>query len=296
MIQTIAALQPLLVGAVLIWAARVKLFSRQAPAAAARSALVPLVGERRALAAYRLVGGAELAVGALLVLPPAWSSEAVAATALCGGFAGYLWYARRAAPTSSCGCLSARRAPVSWRGFARSGLLVLAGALAVTAGGHWVGAAVAEPYLAVAVLLAEAAAVVALSPELDASWLLPLRRLRARLTHPLTNGYGVPLLASVQQLQLSGAYRRVAGLLRSDVREHWEQDEWRMVCYAARFQGRAVTAVFAVPRLRHDPAAVQVALVDEATGVTVLHLESMDGLDLDDLPLVTEHGANLVRS
>lgn len=276
MIQLIAALQPLLVGAVLIWAASLKLFSRQAATAAARSALSRLVGEQRALPAYRLVGGLELAVAALLVLPPAWWPEALAATALSIGFVGYLWYARRTAPTSSCGCLSAKRTPVSWRSFARSGLLVAASALAVPATTGWLDVVRARPYLAGAVLLAEAVAVVVLSPELDWAWLVPLRQIRMRLTHPLTGGYGVPLLASVQQLQLSSAYRRVASLLRSDVREHWEQDEWRMVTYAAQYQGRAAVAVFAVPRLRHDPAAVQLALVDEATDAVLLHLDSLD--------------------
>ncbi|MFF5073456.1 hypothetical protein ACFY2R_20225 [Micromonospora olivasterospora] len=72
----------------------------------------------------------------------------------------------------------------------------------------------------------------ALSPELDRRWLLPLRQLRVRLTHPLRGGSGVPLLASVQQLQLSEAYRRVAPLLRSDVQEHWDDGEWRFVGHA----------------------------------------------------------------
>ncbi|GAB3957201.1 hypothetical protein GCM10027614_71990 [Micromonospora vulcania] len=121
-------------------------------------------------------------------------------------------------------------------------------------------------------LLAELAVVVALSPELDHSWLLPLRRLRARLTHPLRGGSGVPLLATVQQLQLSDAYRRVAPLLRSDVREHWDDGDWRFVGHAARFQGRLVTAVFAVPLVDREPDAVRVAVVDDATGHTLLSL------------------------
>ncbi|SCG46075.1 hypothetical protein GA0070609_1721 [Micromonospora echinaurantiaca] len=272
MIEMIAALQPLLVGAVLIWSARVKLVSRHAAAAAHRSALVRLVGQRRALPAYRLLGGVELTLGGLLLLPPVLRLEAVAATVLAAGFLAYLGYARRAAPTSSCGCLSARPTPVSGRSLARAGLLVAAGGLAVLAATGWPDALGGRPVAGGAVLIAELAAVVALSPELDRAWLLPLRRVRARLTHPLRGGSGVPLLATVQQLQLSDAYRRVAALLRSDVREHWDVGEWRFVAHAARYQGRPVTAVFAVPLADPEPEAVRVALVDDATGHTLLSL------------------------
>ncbi|MEH0829233.1 MauE/DoxX family redox-associated membrane protein, partial [Micromonospora sp. CPCC 205714] len=256
MIDLIAALQTLVLGAVLIWSARVKLFSRRAAAAANRSALVRLLGQDRALPAYRLLGGVELTLGGLLLLPPVLRIEAVAATVLAVGFLGYLTYARRAAPASSCGCLSARAAPVSGRSLARAGLLVTAGALAGLATGGWLPALAGRPVAGAAVLLAELAAVVALSPELDSAWLLPLRRLRARLTHPLRGGSGVPLLATVQQLQLSDAYRQVAPLLRSDVREHWDDGEWRFVGHAARYQGRLVTALFAVPLIDREPDAV----------------------------------------
>ncbi|MFG3708080.1 MauE/DoxX family redox-associated membrane protein [Micromonospora sp. NPDC047670] len=272
MIDLIAALQPLVVGAVLICSARVKLLSRHAAAAAGRSALVRLLGQHRALPAYRLLGAVELTLGALLVLPPARPGEAAAATMLAAGFVAYLAYSRRAAPASSCGCLSARATPVSGRGLARAGLLLAAGALAGLAGGGWASALAGQPVAGGAVLIAELAAVVALSPELDAAWLLPLRRLRARLTHPLRGGTGVPLLATVQQLQLSDAYRRVAPLLRSDVREHWDDGDWRFVGHAARYQGRPATAVFAVPLADREPDAVRVAVVDDATGHTLLSL------------------------
>jgi len=269
MFQLISAVQPLLVGVLLIWAASVKLFGRHAAATARRSALAPLIGEDRALPAYRLLGGVELGVGAMLVLPPAGWPEAGAAAFLTVGFLGYLTYARIAAPESSCGCLSAQRAPVTWRGLARAAVLVIAGGLAVAATDGWWTALAGQPLPGVTVLLAETALVVALSAELDAWWLLPLRRLRARLTHPLRGGFGVPLLASVQQLQRSDAYRRVAALLSSDVREHWDEGDWRMMSHTARYQGRPVTAVFAVPRLREDPDSVRVALVDDATGATL---------------------------
>lgn len=272
MIDMIAALQPLVLGAVLVWSARFKLLSRHAAGAADRSALARLLGPSRARPAYRLLGGVELALGALLLLPPVGALEAVAATVLAVGFLGYLGYARRAAPTSSCGCLSAQPIPVSGRSLGRAGLLIAMGALAVPATAGWWAAWSGRPVAGTTVLLAEVALVVALSPELDRTWLLPLRRLRARLTHPLRGGVGVPLLATVQQLQLSDAYRRVAPLLRSDVREHWDDGGWRFVSYAARYQGRTVTAVFAVPVDAPEPAGVRLALVDDSTGHTLLNL------------------------
>lgn len=285
MIQLFTAVQPLLVGAVLLWAASIKLFSRNAPAAARSSALVPLIGEERALPAYRLVGVTELAIGALLLLPPVLLLEAVAATALTTGFLAYLIYARHAAPGSSCGCLSAAQVPVSGRGLLRAGMLVSASLTALGASAPWWSVLADRPLLVGSVLLVEGAVVVLLSAEFDALWLLPLRQLRVRLTHPLRGGSGVPLLATVQHLQRSDAYRRTAPLISSDVREYWDDGEWRMVCHAARYQGRSATAVFAVPRLRQDPAAVRVALVDDATGATLWSFTGVPSLKEPAQPL-----------
>lgn len=274
MIGWTAALQPLLIGVVLIWAACFKLFSRHASAYAQRSALVSLLGQQRALPAYRLLGGAELTIGVALLLPPAWWMEAAAALALTAGFLAYLAYARVAAPESSCGCLSASRTPVSWRSFARGGTLLLAAGFATAAQVSWLEAIAAQPTAAAAVLLGEAAAIVLLSPELDSSWLLPLRQWRVRRSHPLAGAsFDVPLESSLQQLHRSGVYRQVAGVLRSDVREHWDDDEWRVLLYSAQHHGRLAAAVFAVPRLRYEPGAVRVALVDETTGETLLSIE-----------------------
>jgi len=266
----VASLQPAVIGAVLVWAAGVKLLSRHAPAAAARSALPRLVGSGRALPVYRGVAVVELVLGAALLLPPALRVEAVAAVAVTAGFLAYLGYARLTVPEASCGCMSARRAPVGVRSFARAAALLLASTAAVVDPAAWLEALAAQPVNAIAVIAAELAMVAALSPECDAYWLLPLRRLRVRLTHPLAGASDeVPLAATVQQLHRSGVYRQIARLLSSDVREHWDEGEWRIVCYAARFRGEDVTAVFAVPRLRDAPGAVRAALVDESTNKTM---------------------------
>jgi hypothetical protein len=104
----------------------------------------------------------------------------------------------------------------------------------------------------------------------------------------LAGGTGVPLLSTVQQLQQSAAYRRVAPALTSDVREHWDEQEWRFVSQSVRYQGRAAVAVFAVPLRRYQPEAVRVAVVDDAPGVTVFAAWStVDGMSTAEVPLMT---------
>lgn len=258
MTQWLASLQPALVGGVLAWAGAIKVCGRSAELAARRSALRQLVGKERVFAVYRAIGGVELAVAALLVLPPAHPAEAGAALVLAVSMLGYLGYARFAAPESSCGCLGEKHAPVRTRSFARAGVLVLASGTAMLAVDWWPVPLLDHPLATVGLLAAEAALVVALSPELDGTWLVPLRRLRLRISHPLAGRpFEIPLESTVQQLHKSAAYRAVADQLRSDLLDSWDEGEWRMLTYST---GPA-TAVFAVPRLRYDPARVKVALV-----------------------------------
>lgn len=283
MISWIAPLQPLLLGAVLLWSARLKLLSRHAPTAARRSALAQLLGEQRALPAYRLVGVVEAALAGFLLAPPALPGEAAAAALLSLGFTGYLAYARVAAPSSSCGCLSATRSPIGWRSFARTGALLAASLLALPATTSWAVVLAERPLPAAAVLLAGAALLAALSPELDRHWLDQLRQLKVRLTRPLPTGFDVPLDSTVEQLRRSPVYAETAVLLTSDLREHWDDDDWRILVYSARHAGGTeVSAVYAVPRLRYQPAAVRLALVDEPTGQVLLTRQSAPDAALPD--------------
>lgn len=264
MISWMFSVQPALLGGVLAWAGAIKVFGRSAELAARRSALRQLVGTDRALAAYRTVGGAELAVATLLLLPPVYPAEAVAALLLAAGMLAYLGYARFAAPQSSCGCLGEKHAPVRARSFTRAGALVLAAAAALFAVDWWPAALLERPFATAGLLVAEAALVVTLSPELDGMWLLPLRRLRLRISHPLAGRpFEIPLESTVQQLHKSPAYRSLADLLRSDLLEHWDEGEWRILTYSARRDRGPATAVFAVPRQRYSPAEVRGVLVAE---------------------------------
>ncbi|NUR24265.1 MAG: hypothetical protein HOV83_00135, partial [Catenulispora sp.] len=171
---------------------------------------------------------------------------------------------------ASCGCLGKRKARLSWRAFARAGLLLAAALVAAAdqAPQWWHS----PPLFPVTLLLiGQAALFVALSAELDRLWLTPLRRLRVRLTRPLADAPDeVPLQATISALTRSPAYRSAAAWLTSDVLEHWDADGWRIVVYSARLSERDATAVFAVPLEGFargegpDLAAIRVTLVDEA--------------------------------
>ncbi|MET7329439.1 MauE/DoxX family redox-associated membrane protein [Nonomuraea sp. NPDC005650] len=246
----IAATQPYVIALFLAWAGLMKLFSRRMRARAGQTALARLVGATRAVPALRLVGVAELAVAAALLLPPVSPWEGAIAALLSAGFLAYLTYSYVAAPTASCGCLGAHSKPVDVRAFARAGLLLAASLLAVPAD--------PGPPL-VALGLAEAVALMALSAELDRYWLTPLRRLRVRLRGPLAvpPSEHVPLGASLYLLYHSPAFCSASAQISSDVQDTWDEDGLRFVVFGARER----TAVFAIPLVGNDPTAVLVTLV-----------------------------------
>lgn len=262
MLSWFAAAQPVVVGVVLLWAAVFKLTSPAARHAAQQSALRRLVGNERVLPAFRVIGVVEVLLGLALLAP--LPAAPVAASVWTAGLLGYLTWARIAAPESSCGCLSDRHVPASTRSIVRGVLLLAASVLGAATPDWWASAAGHAPALVASVVVVELLAVAALSPELDERWLLPLRRWRVRRAHPLrdeADEFAVPVESSVQQLTRSPAYRSVADALRSDLLESWDEDEWRILTYAAQTGDGPATAVFAVPRLRYQPEDVRVALV-----------------------------------
>ncbi|MEV5888486.1 MauE/DoxX family redox-associated membrane protein [Nonomuraea fuscirosea] len=284
----IAASQPYVIAFFLLWAGLMKLLSRRMRAQAGQTALARLTGPARAVPVLRLVGLAEVAVAAALLLPahlfggaagallpptpvvggttaalspPAHLVGGVAAALLSAGFLGYLAYAHVAAPTASCGCLGTHAKPVDARSFARAGLLLAAALVTVllAAAPGLVPAVTLPGGLPEVVVLAEIAALLALSSELDRYWLVPLRRLLVRLRRPLALAPtgSVPLEASLHLLRRSPAYCSASAQLTSDVRDTWDEDGVRFVVYGARDR----TAVFAVPLVGDDPRTVKVALV-----------------------------------
>jgi hypothetical protein len=242
-------MQAILIAVVLLWSAQAKLRKPET----GRTALSRFTSHP--VAAYRVLGGIEAAVGLVLFWPS--RVPAVAASALTAAFLFFLGYAQRTEPEASCGCLGAQSVPITNRSIYRAGLLLAVSLSAVF---------FPMPYSpwGAGVVVVGLAAVIALSPELDRHWLIPWRRAWARWTHPLSSpgAFDVPLDSSVEQLHHSPAFRRLAGDLTSDVREHWDADGWRILLYTIRSQGRTGTAVFAVPRLRYAPEAVRATVVD----------------------------------
>ncbi len=237
----------IIIGLALVWAGAFKLLSRRAPIAAAQSGLSRLVGTTHVVKAFRALGALELAVAAALPVTP------LPAIGLFTGFLFYLGYTRLVAPQSSCGCTSARKTPIGWRNFAYAGGLLLLSLAAL--------ADLAAPWWAV---VAAAATLALINPDLDRFWLVPLRQFKVRLTHPLQEATTdeVPLLATVQQLQRSEAYQRIGAHLRSDVVESWDEGEWRLIRYTVSQDGKPANAIFAVPRHDDAPERVRLAIVE----------------------------------
>jgi hypothetical protein len=86
--------------------------------------------------------------------------------------------------------------------------------------------------------------------------------------HPVADrSFAMPLESSLQQLLVSPAYRQVSALLRSGLRETWDEGDVRVLCYTAEYDGTSATAV---PLRHYLPEGVRVALGDESTGSTLL--------------------------
>jgi len=268
-----AEIQALFLGLVFGWAGGYKLTARAARGLS-RSTMARLVGVHRVRVVHRIVGGAELAVAALLVLPPAATVDGWLAVAMSAGFVAYLGYARVAAPDTSCGCLSAQPDPVTWPGIARAVLLLAAALAATAADGFWLSVLRSEPIAATTTLGVEVSLFLALSPELRR----PTRRLigRARLRlfpHPLAQISAAPLTAAMPRLYRSAIYCANTALLRSDVQDLWRSGDWTLVSYAGRVDDRPVTVVFAVPdRSSVDEGEVRMSIVDDTSRRELSHV------------------------
>ncbi|WP_346179612.1 MauE/DoxX family redox-associated membrane protein, partial [Streptomyces cuspidosporus] len=257
-------------------------------------------GAGRAAVALRLLGACELLLAAGLLALPRAAAPGVAAAVLGVAFTGYLAYARRAAPGSSCGCTGGGAGPVTWRAYARAGAPAVGGAaaaLAATAGEPWWAAVVRRTAAALAVAGAAVAGLVALSADADAvRWWLArrgglrrggLRRHGAGLPPAglqdaglppagLRDAAGVPVAATVQLLERSLAWRAAAPVVRSALLDHWDDGGWRVLQFSGVHGGggaaaaRPVFVVFALDAMAcvdtvTEPA-VRVGIVDADTG------------------------------
>ncbi|MFJ3638384.1 MauE/DoxX family redox-associated membrane protein [Streptomyces sp. NPDC090108] len=289
MVSLAVNLAPLPLGVLLALTGAGKAFGRQAARQAAGTVLVRVLNDgRRATAALRATGAAELVVAAGLLAAPGTTVPGLAAAALGLAFLGYLGYARVTAPESSCGCTARDEGPVTWRAFVRAGLVVAGGAAAAGARTSWWQQAAGRPVASAVCLAVVAAALAAVSKDLDELWLVPLRRTRLRvLGHPLggDRDVEVPVAASVELLERSLAWVAAAPVVRSGLIDHWDADGWRFLRYAGVHgpggAARPVTVLFAVDaRATRDTTAspaVRVTLIDDRTDEPV-PVDLLDGL------------------
>lgn len=279
MVEQIAAVQALVVGLLLGWAGVWKVTSPQARALATRSALGKILRDpRQAQAAHLATGVGEIIVAALLLLPPerAWAMRVATVFAL--GFVGYLALAWRIAPDRPCACLGGRISNISRRSVLRAVVLLALTLLGWGAHEYWAGAIIAAPWVLL-VFAAEALGLWVLSPEFGwAGAQMEKRLLRAARLRldPTCARVALDWDELERRLRRTPHYLELA-LHLSALRDHWREECWAFFAYGASIEGRAATAVFAVPTL-FDKHEVSVAVVDDADNSTLLSLASARGV------------------
>ncbi|MDQ0989312.1 MauE/DoxX family redox-associated membrane protein [Streptomyces sp. V3I7] len=273
-------LAPVAVGGLLAWTGAAKLRSRSLQRQAADTALARVLNDvQRAVLVLRAVGTLELLLAAGLLLLPAAAFPGWATAALGTGFLGYLAHAKATMPESSCGCSAKDDDRITWRSFARAGLVVLGGLAALASSTPWWSQAGRQPLASVAFLAAWAAVVTALSSEVERRLLMPVRRLRVRIFgHPLV-AYGdqVPVAASVELLENSLAWEAASPVVRSALVDHWDDGGWRILrftgVHGSGAKARPVSVLFALDASSSmdttDNPAVRVTVVDDDTDEVV---------------------------
>ncbi|HEY1616208.1 MAG TPA: MauE/DoxX family redox-associated membrane protein [Streptosporangiaceae bacterium] len=279
LLRLVPELTPLVLAGLLGWTGWVKLFGRHTARQAAGSALARLMPAPQATLALRAAGAAELTVAAALLAVPLSPVTAAGTAALGACFATYLGYAKARAPHSSCGCASSRATPVTWRSFARAGLVAAGGACCATAEHPWWSATARWPAAAAVTGLALVAVIAAMSTELDDLWLFPLRRARTRLLPGRLAGTGgqVPVAATVELLEGSLAWQVMAPVIRSGLADHWESSGWRILRYSGVHTSpggpRPVSVLFAVDANATASGStepvIRVSVVDEERQETI---------------------------
>ncbi|MFK4265861.1 MauE/DoxX family redox-associated membrane protein [Streptomyces milbemycinicus] len=288
MIAPPAGAAPLLTAGLLGWTGVAKLWPRRPTRPAPPAALVRLLrGARQAALALRLLGALELLLAVALLTLPGTVAPAVAAAVLGVGFTGYLAYARRAAPGSSCGCTGSGTAPVTWRAFTRAAALAAGGAaaaVAATAGEPWWAAVARRPVGSLCLVGGGAIGLAALSADGRVGWWwrgVRAHGLRWRAAGPPlagpADGGAVPVAATVELVERSLAWRAAAPVVRSALLDHWDDAGWRVLQYSGVHGGgrgaRPVFVLFAVDAAASldtvaEPA-VRVGVVDADTGQPV---------------------------
>lgn len=170
---------------------------------------------------------------------------------------------RLRSPEDGCGCFGElSTAPVGGRSIARA--FVFAAAAALTLGEPVSGfeATLGLGWSGLGVIVAELAALAALSPE--------LRPALAGLGYrPPCDLREVPVRRTMAALRGSHEWRALAGRITdAEPQDVWRELCWRYVAYPGVVRGRQVTVVFAVPLEGRHPK-VRATVVDASTGAVV---------------------------
>lgn len=276
--ERFAALQALVVGLIFAWAGLWKVASPEARRLAVQSALgkiLPTPG--LAVAAHLLVGAGEIAVAVLLLASPwHWFGMRVA-TVFTVGFIGYLALAWRIAPEQPCACMGGRATRISRRSVVRAVLLLLLTLIGWGTRQFWASALVAAPWVAL-IILVEVTLLWLVSPEFG--W--QGARFEQRLIKAAWRRFDPPCAEVAldwdtveRRLRDTPPYQQLAPSL-STITDHWREGCWGFVSYAANYENRPATAVFAIPT-RFDARDVSAAVVDDGSNATVLSLPSARG-------------------
>lgn len=277
--ERIAAVQPLVVGLIFAWAGAWKVGSRDARQLALKSALGKILPTPRlTLAAHLAVGVGELAVALLLLISPWYWLGIRVATVFTLGFLGYLALAWRIAPDQPCACMGGRATQLSRRSVLRAFVLLALTLVGWGATEYWVSAILAAPWVAL-ILATEVVLLWLLSPEFGWTGVRMERRViraaRLRL-NPTCAGVPLDWDALEGKLRRTPPYQQLAPTL-SAITDRWREGCWSFISFAARYEDRPATAVFAVPTL-FDSGEVSAAVVDDDSSATVLRLPSARGV------------------
>ena len=278
-LERIAAVQAVVVGLIFAWAGVWKVASPSARRIVVKSALARIMGTpRRTLVVHFAQGIGELVVALLLLASPwHWLGMRIA-TVFTLGFIGYLALARRIAPQSPCACMGGRATQLSRRSVLRAFVLLALTLVGWGATEYWGSAILAAPWVAL-ILATEVVLLWLLSPEFGWTGVRMERRViraaRLRL-NPTCAGVPLDWDALEGKLRRTPPYQQLAPTL-SAITDRWREGCWSFISFAARYEDRPATAVFAVPTL-FDSGEVSAAVVDDDSSATVLRLPSARGV------------------
>jgi hypothetical protein len=232
--------------------------------------------------AHLTVGSGEVIAGVLLLVAPGARLAALGlATFLTLGFLVYLVLAKRIAPDAICACMAGKASRVSWRSFARAGVLCALTVVGFPVNMFWGTALAAAPWLALVIAL-EFAGLWILSPESgDALARLRLsgageaaRALRQRMD-PTCARVPQDIGAIERALSAAPAYRALRNNMgaRTDA---WREGCWDYISYSATYEQQPATVIFVAPAL-FDPRDVSAAVVSERDGSILLSAPSPRG-------------------